>query len=64
VARRTDRAGQRVSCRSPASCASAGLREQIYANRLARFSGESPVMVPVVDEDPLAPSALPTADSW
>jgi uncharacterized protein len=42
----------------------AGLREQFDADRLARFRGEPPVMVPVVDEDPLAPSALPTPDSW
>jgi len=42
----------------------AGLREQFDADRLARFGGEPPVMVPVVDEDPLAPSALPTPDSW
>src|SRR5215831_19347818 len=42
----------------------AGLRGQFEADRLARFNGELPVMVPVVDEDPLAPSALPTADSW
>jgi hypothetical protein len=42
----------------------AGLREQFEADRLARFNGEPPVMVPVVAEDPLAPSALPTADSW
>ena len=42
----------------------AGLREQFDADRLARFHGEPPAMVPVVDEDPLAPSALPTPDSW
>jgi hypothetical protein len=42
----------------------AGLREQFDADRLARFRGEPPAMVPVVDEDPLAPSALPTPDSW
>jgi fermentation-respiration switch protein FrsA (DUF1100 family) len=42
----------------------AGFREQFDADRLARFSGEPPAMVPVVAEDPLAPSALPTADSW
>src|SRR5215475_9513203 len=42
----------------------AGLREQFDADRLARFRGEHPVMVPVVDKDPLAPSALPTPDSW
>jgi uncharacterized protein len=34
------------------------------ADRLARFNGEPPQMVPVVAEDPLAPSALPTPDSW
>src|SRR5262252_242993 len=42
----------------------AGLREQFDADRLARFGGEPPVMIPVVDKDPLAPSALPTPDSW
>ena len=42
----------------------AGFREQFDADRMARFMGEPPVMVPVVDKDPLAPSALPTADSW
>ncbi|HEX6527260.1 MAG TPA: alpha/beta hydrolase [Streptosporangiaceae bacterium] len=42
----------------------AGLREQFDADRAARFRGEPPAMIPVVDEDPLAPSALPTPDSW
>jgi uncharacterized protein len=42
----------------------AGLREQFDADRLARFRGEPPTMIPVVDEDPLGPSALPTPDSW
>jgi hypothetical protein len=42
----------------------AGLREQFDADRLARFRGEPPAMTAVVDEDPLAPSALPTPDSW
>jgi fermentation-respiration switch protein FrsA (DUF1100 family) len=42
----------------------AGLREQFDADRLARFRGEPPAMVPVVDSDPLAPSALPTPDSY
>src|SRR5580700_3716943 len=42
----------------------AGFREMFDADRLARFNGEPPAMVPVVDKDPLAPSALPTADSW
>ena len=42
----------------------AGFREQFDADRLARFQGKEPAMVPVVAEDPLAPSALPTPDSW
>lgn len=42
----------------------AGFREMFDADRLARFKGDPPSMVPVVDEDPLAPSALPTPDSW
>ena len=42
----------------------AGFREQFEADRLARFRGEPAALVPVVDENPLAPSALPTADSW
>src|SRR6201989_1355963 len=41
----------------------AGFRELFDADRLARFEGKPPDMVPVVDEDPLAPSALPTTDS-
>lgn len=41
-----------------------GFREQFDADRLGRFNGESPAIVPVVDEDPLAPSALPTPDSY
>jgi uncharacterized protein len=42
----------------------AGFREMFDADRAARYRGEPPAMVPVVDEDPLAPSALPTPDSW
>ena len=42
----------------------AGFREQFDADRAARFRGEAPAIVPVVAEDPLAPSALPTPDSW
>ena len=42
----------------------AGVREQFDADRAARYRGEPPAMVPVVAEDPLAPSALPTPDSW
>jgi fermentation-respiration switch protein FrsA (DUF1100 family) len=34
------------------------------ADRAARYAGEPPAMIPVVDADPLAPSALPTADSY
>jgi fermentation-respiration switch protein FrsA (DUF1100 family) len=34
------------------------------ADRAARYAGESPALIPVVDADPLAPSALPTADSY
>jgi dienelactone hydrolase len=35
----------------------------LAADRLARARGEAPVMIPVVDADPMAQSALPTADS-
>ena len=42
----------------------AGFREQFDADRAARYRGGPPAMVPVVAEDPLAPSALPTPDSW
>jgi fermentation-respiration switch protein FrsA (DUF1100 family) len=42
----------------------AGFRAQFDADRAARFAGDPPAMVPVVAEDPLAPSALPTPDSW
>lgn len=41
-----------------------GLRASFDADRLARFEGKEPAMLPVVDKDPLAPSALPTADSY
>ena len=41
-----------------------GFQAQFNADREARFRGEAPAMVPVVDEDPLAPSALPTPDSY
>jgi len=42
----------------------AGARAAFEADRVARFNGEAPAMVPVVAEDPLAASALPTPDSW
>jgi fermentation-respiration switch protein FrsA (DUF1100 family) len=38
--------------------------EMFDADREARFRGEAPAMIPVVDADPMAASALPTADSW
>jgi fermentation-respiration switch protein FrsA (DUF1100 family) len=34
------------------------------ADRRARMAGKPPAMIPVVDENPSAPSALPTPDSW
>src|SRR3712207_2922167 len=39
-------------------------RAQFDADRAARFHGEKPAMVPVVDKNPLTPSALPTPDSY
>ncbi len=42
----------------------AEVRKQFDADREARFNGSTPLMMPVVAEDPLAPAALPTADSW
>jgi uncharacterized protein len=41
-----------------------GFRQMFDADRLARFNGDAPAVVPVVAEDPFAPSALPTPDSW
>jgi fermentation-respiration switch protein FrsA (DUF1100 family) len=38
--------------------------EALAADRLARARGEAPAMIPVVDADPLAQSALPTPDSY
>lgn len=42
----------------------AGVRAQFDQDREARFAGQPPTMMPVVAEDPLAPCALPTPDSW
>lgn len=42
----------------------AEVRKQFDADREARFAGSAPAMMPVVAEDPMAPAALPTADSW
>src|SRR5262249_39784452 len=36
----------------------------LAADRQARARGEAPAMLPIVDPDPTAQSALPTADSW
>ena len=36
----------------------------IYIDRLARAEGKEPGRLPVVDEDPQKPSALPTPDSF
>jgi uncharacterized protein len=33
-------------------------------DRASRYAGKPPAMIPVVDADPMAPSALPTPDSW
>jgi fermentation-respiration switch protein FrsA (DUF1100 family) len=42
----------------------AGLRASLEQDREARFAGQAPAMLPVVSEDPLGPSALPTPDSY
>lgn len=42
----------------------AGLRAALDEDRRNRFNGGEPGMLPVVDPDPTAPSALPTSDSW
>lgn len=41
-----------------------GLRASFDQDRAARYAGAEPAMIPVVAEDPLAPSVLPTPDSW
>ncbi|KIW17279.1 hypothetical protein PV08_04470 [Exophiala spinifera] len=41
-----------------------GFNAAFAADRQARAEGKEPVMVPVVDADPLKPSALPTPDSY
>jgi fermentation-respiration switch protein FrsA (DUF1100 family) len=38
--------------------------DMLAADRIARANGEAPAMMPVVDPDPTAPSALPTPDSY
>ena len=44
-----------------------GLRSMFNADRVARYAGNEPEMIPVVsspDEEAQAPAALPTPDSW
>lgn len=42
----------------------AGFQALCEEDRRQRYAGHAPAMSPVVAEDPAAPSALPTADSW
>jgi len=42
----------------------AAVQAQFDADRKARYQGEARAMIPVVAEDPTAPCALPTPDSW
>jgi fermentation-respiration switch protein FrsA (DUF1100 family) len=42
----------------------AGLQRAFEDDRRVRMRGEAPAMIPVVSENPLDPSALPTPDSW
>ena len=42
----------------------AGARGGFDEDRRARFRGEQPAMIDVVNEDPMAPSALPSPDSY
>ncbi len=41
-----------------------GARAGFDADRRARFNGAEPTMIDIVNEDPMAPSALPTPDSY
>jgi fermentation-respiration switch protein FrsA (DUF1100 family) len=42
----------------------AAVQAQFDADRGARYAGQPRMMIPVVAQDPLAPCALPTPDSW
>jgi fermentation-respiration switch protein FrsA (DUF1100 family) len=42
----------------------AGIQRMFAEDRRARYAGRPPAMIPVVAEDPAAPAALPTPDSW
>ena len=59
--------------RSPRPCRSrrliradfiAAVQGQFDADRKARYAGQPRAMIPVVAQDPMAPCALPTPDSW
>jgi hypothetical protein len=41
-----------------------GVQGMFADDRRARMAGKAPAMIPVVAEDPAAPAALPTPDSW
>jgi fermentation-respiration switch protein FrsA (DUF1100 family) len=41
-----------------------GLEGMLHADHASRAAGGAPMMIPVVAADPMAPSALPTADSY
>jgi len=42
----------------------AAVQGQFDADRKARYTGQPRAMIPVVAQDPMAPCALPTPDSW
>lgn len=42
----------------------AGFHAALQDDRRNRYQGKPPAMVPVVAQNPMAPSALPTPDSW
>ncbi|WP_254055681.1 hypothetical protein [Ruegeria sp. EL01] len=42
----------------------AGLRQVFDEDRKVRIDGKLPTVIPIVDQDPAAPSALPPPDRW
>jgi hypothetical protein len=42
----------------------AGVEAMCAEDRLKRYKGEAPAMIPVVSPDPAGPAVLPTPDSW
>ena len=42
----------------------AAVQGMFESDRRNRYQGKPPAMIPVVAEDPMAPAALPTPDSW